>query len=158
MRKLFGILAASALLFAGSTATAAPVGPGTATMTLTITNVGSLTITGAGSISVTGPTISRGVAVSTVTRSLPDPPLAGQHLDLAVFASADALGVDAVFLLEREVNDAPLGGGHRLEGDDITGCADLGSDLLCHVDQRFFATSAVALDVDAEDLLAAALA
>jgi hypothetical protein len=57
MRKLFGVLAASALLFAGSTATAAPVAT-TASLVLTIQNVGSLTITGAGSVNVSGSTVT----------------------------------------------------------------------------------------------------
>jgi len=62
MRKLFGILAASALLFAGTTANAAPVA-GTASLTIVITSVGSVTLTGAGSISVTGPTVAVGAGL-----------------------------------------------------------------------------------------------
>jgi len=62
MRKLYGILAASALLLVGSTATAAPVAT-TASLILEIQNVGMITLGGAGSVSVSGSTVGVGAGL-----------------------------------------------------------------------------------------------
>ena len=55
------------------------------------------------------------------------------------------------------MDDAALGGLHRLEGDDVAGLAHLGGDALRHLDERVLAAPLVALDIDGEDVIGLAV-
>ena len=79
--------------------------------------------------------------------------LFGHHLDLAIVATADALGRDSILGVEREVDDTPFGGGHWLKRDHVSGLADLGRDVESHVDERALSPAAVSLDIDGENRL-----
>ncbi len=82
------------------------------------------------------------------------PLLIWQDLHLTFRSAADTLGRNALLFLKLEVDDAPLGRGHRLERDHVARGANFVCDAVGEFDEALFAAAAVTVDIDGEDAVA----
>ena len=84
----------------------------------------------------------------------------GENLDFAILPVADAFGADALAPVQVEVDNAAVGGGHRLQGDAAAGLDHPVGDPVGHFAQGVLPTAAVLFhiqgdaDVGAAQLLA----